>query len=194
MLAKPRPRTGGRSARIQTAIHKAVGELLEEMERSVINVPVIAARAGVLASTIYRRWGDLTQLLADVAFKSLRRRNLPPDTGDLKGDLQVWTDEFTNQISSDVGRAMLFDIVSASGGAGSSPSPCAAYVKEQISIISNRSVSRGGPEFDLALSIDYVLAPVIYRILFRLDFNAATSRMLIDRMLGELSGVAIRAV
>ncbi|MEG2632003.1 MAG: ATP-binding protein, partial [Comamonas sp.] len=58
---------GGRSARVQESVHSAVRELLEAHERSSVTVPMIAARAGVTPSTIYRRWGDLSALLADVA-------------------------------------------------------------------------------------------------------------------------------
>ena len=38
-------------------------------------------------STIYRRWGDLSQLLADVAVEQLQPEQAPPDTGSFYGDL-----------------------------------------------------------------------------------------------------------
>ncbi|NWE73817.1 helix-turn-helix transcriptional regulator, partial [Pseudomonas gingeri] len=67
MAIKESIRPGGRSARVQESIHAAVRALLEEQDRSTLTVPQIAARAGVTPSTIYRRWGDLSELLADVA-------------------------------------------------------------------------------------------------------------------------------
>ena len=52
-------------ARVQAAVHQAVRELQQEQGRDGLTVPAAAARAGVTPSTIYRRWGDLSQLLAD---------------------------------------------------------------------------------------------------------------------------------
>ena len=83
-------RPGGRSARVQESIHSAVNALLQEQERSTVTVPQIAARAGVTPSTIYRRWGDLAALLADVALARMRPDSVPANTGSLRGDIRAW--------------------------------------------------------------------------------------------------------
>ena len=87
MTDKSGPRPGGRSARVQAAVHQAVRELQREQGRDGLTVPAVAARAGVTPSTIYRRWGDLSQLLADVAVEQLQPEQAPPDTGSFYGDL-----------------------------------------------------------------------------------------------------------
>src|ERR1700754_4261677 len=89
-MAREMIRQGGRSARIQEAVHGATQALLDEAGRSAINVPMIAERAGVTPSTIYRRWGDLAQLLADTAAERLRPVTDPDDTGSLAGDLSAF--------------------------------------------------------------------------------------------------------
>ncbi|QXG79911.1 TetR/AcrR family transcriptional regulator [Rhodospirillum rubrum] len=71
-------RPGGRSARIQDSVHRAVRALLGEADRGDVTIPLIAQRAGVTPSTIYRRWGDLAALLADVAAARLRPDGPPP--------------------------------------------------------------------------------------------------------------------
>jgi AcrR family transcriptional regulator len=73
---------------VQESIHKAVRELLEEQDRASVTVPQIAARAGT-PSTIYRRWGDLSALLADVALARMRR-NRSGQSGSLSGDVRAW--------------------------------------------------------------------------------------------------------
>lgn len=93
MAIKEGIRTGGRSARVQTSIHAAVRDLLQEQERSALSVPMIAARAGVTPSTIYRRWGDLTSLLADAAVERLRPDE-PVDCGNLRDDLRTWVEVY----------------------------------------------------------------------------------------------------
>jgi AcrR family transcriptional regulator len=45
-------RPGGRSARVRAAVHRAVEELLAEGPAEALTVPVIAARAGVHATTV----------------------------------------------------------------------------------------------------------------------------------------------
>src|ERR1700758_2252983 len=66
------PRPGGRSARVQKAVHRAVRELQADGGKGELTVPAVAARAGVTPSTIYRRWGTLSRLLSDVALERLR--------------------------------------------------------------------------------------------------------------------------
>ena len=54
------------------AIYTSVGELVGEgAER--ISFPVIAERAGVNPTTLYRRWDDVTALLEEVTVAALTR-------------------------------------------------------------------------------------------------------------------------
>ena len=100
MTDKSGPRPGGRSARVQAAVHQAVRELQREQGRDGLTVPAAAARAGVTPSTIYRRWGDLSQLLADVAVEQLQPEQAPPDTGSFYGDLLAWLEQYFDEMSS----------------------------------------------------------------------------------------------
>src|SRR3954467_3703233 len=105
------PRPGGRSARVQAAVHQATIELMALHGRAELTVPLIAARAGVTPSTIYRRWGDLGELLADVAVECLRPDGEPLDTGSVAGDLHAWAEQYADEMSSPVGLSMLRDVV-----------------------------------------------------------------------------------
>ncbi|MDQ1527329.1 MAG: hypothetical protein QOG18_1942, partial [Microbacteriaceae bacterium] len=51
-------RPGGRSSRVLNAIYTSVGELVGE-GADKITFPVIAERAGINPTTLYRRWGDV---------------------------------------------------------------------------------------------------------------------------------------
>ena len=93
MAIKEGLRPGGRSARVQESIHSAVRDLLQTQDRATLTVPQIAARAGVTPSTIYRRWGDLAALLADVAIARMRPDSEPANTGSLRGDLRAWAEQ-----------------------------------------------------------------------------------------------------
>ena len=110
-MAREMVRQGGRSARIQEAVHLATQALLNEVGRSEINVPMIAERAGVTPSTVYRRWGDLAQLLADTAAERLRPIADPEDTGSLAGDLRAFVLQYAEEMGSPVGRALMRDVL-----------------------------------------------------------------------------------
>jgi AcrR family transcriptional regulator len=119
-------RPGGRSARIQESVHRAVVALLAEMPRDDITVPMVAARAEVTPSTIYRRWGDLQTLLADVAVDRFYPDSDPEDTGSLRTDLEAWAQAYQEEMSSAPGRAMVRDVLAGINVDGSGPaSQCA---------------------------------------------------------------------
>jgi AcrR family transcriptional regulator len=165
------PRPGGRSARVQAAVHQATIELMAAHGRAALTVPLIAARAGVTPSTIYRRWGELADLLADVAVERMRPDADPADTGSVAGDLQAWVEQYRDEMSSELGLGLLLDVLAAKGGAvqeGKLPVPCqcAAFTAAQIGTIVARGVERGQavPEVDAVM--DTVVSSIVYRALF----------------------------
>lgn len=127
MAIKEGLRPGGRSARVQESVHSAVRELLETHERSSVTVPMIAARAGVTPSTIYRRWGDLSVLLADVALARMRPDSAPANTGSLRGDLRAWAEQYLDEMSSEPGRNMMRDVQSSQ-----TPGYCVSILSGQL--------------------------------------------------------------
>lgn len=157
-------RPGGRSARVQAAIHCAVRELEQEMGRQALTIPVIAARAGVTPSTIYRRWGDLTQLLADVAVEKMRPDAEPEDTGTFTGDLQTWLASFFEEMASEPGRAMLRDVLGTPGHESSGK--CAGFTAQQLEVIRERALARRETPASATRIIERLIAPLMYRILF----------------------------
>ncbi len=158
-MTAPTLRPGGRSARVQESIHKAVRELLEEQDRASVTVPQIATRAGVTPSTIYRRWGDLSALLADVALARLQPETESANTGSLSGDVRAWADQYLDEMSSAPGRNMLRDVQSSL-----KPSYCATIIGGQLQTILDRYPDQPRPSVDRLINM--VAAPIVFRILF----------------------------
>nr|WP_314565276.1 TetR/AcrR family transcriptional regulator [uncultured Pseudomonas sp.] len=152
-------RPGGRSARVQESVHSAVRELLEAHERSSVTVPMIAARAGVTPSTIYRRWGDLSVLLADVALARMRPDSEPANTGSLRGDLQAWAEQYLDEMSSEPGRNMMRDVQCSQ-----TPGYCVSILSGQFQAIVDRYPDSGTPSVDHLINL--LAAPTVFRILF----------------------------
>ena len=186
MSVKERVRLGGRSARIQAAVHQAVEDLSTEIDRNELTVPLLAARAGVPPSTIYRRWGGLPELLADVAVQRLRPLVDPLDTGTLRGDLENWTEQFMEEMSSPVGLTMMRDVLSLPLEADNA-CQCSRYIAEQLEVIAARARARGEATPKVYEMIDLIVAPIMYRILFGAPqpLDIAYCRGLIARALGR---------
>ncbi|MBH5338792.1 TetR/AcrR family transcriptional regulator [Streptomyces pactum] len=183
MSRKQMTRPGGRSARVQAAVHSAVRELLAEVGRDALTVPMVAQRADVTPSTIYRRWGDLTELLSDVAVERLRPDGEPEDHGDLRSDLTAWAEQFLDEMASGSGRAYTRDALLGDPD-GSNAGQCSAYAAEQINTILARAVRRGENPPDVETAMDRIVAPMMYRILFRPDgLDTAYARRLVTDLL-----------
>ncbi len=158
-------RQGGRSARIQAAVHETTRALLAEMDRAEITVPMIAERAGVTPSTIYRRWGDIGQLFADVAVERLRPVAEPDDTGSTLGDLTAYILPYAEEMSSPIGQTMLRDVI-ADVADNRAAAKCCQYVQDALQTITARALHRGEAALSVAELTDRLIAPINYHILF----------------------------
>ena len=80
-------RPGGRTARVRTAVLRATGDTLAEHGFAHLDLADIARRAEVGKTTVYRRWGTVTGLVADLLM-DMAEQSLPrTETGSLLGDL-----------------------------------------------------------------------------------------------------------
>ncbi|MFH9658956.1 TetR/AcrR family transcriptional regulator [Streptomyces sp. NPDC017248] len=184
MSSKQRARPGGRSARVQASVHTAVRELLAETGREALTVPLVAQRAGVTPSTIYRRWGTLQELLSDVAVERLRPDTEPEDHGDLRSDLTAWAEQFLDEMTSPSGRAYIRDALLGDPDGGNA-GQCSAYAAEQINVILARATGREENTPDVETVMDRIVAPMMYRILFRpAGLDAAYARRLVTMLFG----------
>lgn len=182
MSDRSAPRPGGRSARVQAAVHQAVRALQQEQGRAGLTVPAIATRAGVTPSTIYRRWGDLAQLLADVAIEQMQPEQPPADTGTFRSDLLAWLLQYFDEMSSAPGRSMLRDVLGSEGHAGAGK--CDGFVRQQIEAIRARAHARGEAPIGAESVVSIVIAPLMYRLLFAGDVPVARDvEVLVDQLL-----------
>lgn len=82
-------RPGGRTARVRAAVLTAAGDSLAEGGFAQLDLADIARRAEVGKTTVYRRWGTVTGLVADLLM-DMAEQSLPrTETGSLLGDLKA---------------------------------------------------------------------------------------------------------
>jgi AcrR family transcriptional regulator len=159
-------RPGGRAARVRTAVHRAVRELLAEEPAEALTLPAVAERAGVHPTTLYRRWGSIGELLAEVAtsrFSGDGDELVVPDTGSLRTDLERWTEGVVADLTDPEGIALLRAAIGAGGFASKA---CMVDRHAQLGAMLDRERARGGnvPEMDRAA--DALLGPLLYRAVF----------------------------
>ncbi|AXE85409.1 TetR/AcrR family transcriptional regulator [Streptomyces sp. Go-475] len=80
-------RPGGRTARVREAVLRAAEDALTEQGFTGLDLADIARRAQVGKTTVYRRWGTVTGLVADL-LQDMAEQSAPrTETGSLLGDL-----------------------------------------------------------------------------------------------------------
>ncbi|MDO9354111.1 MAG: TetR/AcrR family transcriptional regulator [Solirubrobacteraceae bacterium] len=157
-------RPGGRSARIRADVHGAVRELLVEEAGDALTLPMIAQRAGVHPTTLYRRWGSVGELLTDVAASRISGEIEVPETGSLRGDLVRWVE----QVTKDVADPDTLSVIRATIGTNlpDSGCACAADRRAQLAAILDREDQRGRPAPTVDKAADLLLGPIYYRAIF----------------------------
>lgn len=154
-------RTGGRSAAVAASVKSAVEDLVRERGRERVTVPMIAERAGVNATSIYRRWGDLPALINDLATYKLDPNRPLPKTGDLQGDLLAWAQEIVDHYSNPVNASLLRTGLAA---AGERESDCLRNRRaEAAELIAQATTGIDNVTVDLVA--DHLVAPIIYRVI-----------------------------
>ena len=180
-------RPGGRSARVGADVHQAVTDLINELGYGNFTVGDIAARAGVADSSIYRRWGSLENLLADVALTRLNAQSPMPDTGSLDGDLRTYAAQMAREISGPDGPAVLHLAVALSSrgqqGLRAADNLRAERMRQLQSML-DRAHDRGERVPDAFDVLDHLVAPMYIRVLFGMGpLTADYIDRLVDRLL-----------
>ncbi|MEF2072830.1 TetR/AcrR family transcriptional regulator C-terminal ligand-binding domain-containing protein [Consotaella sp. CSK11QG-6] len=138
--------------------------MLETVGRDDLSIPAIAERASVTPSTIYRRWGSLPELLADVAVARFRQEEPPADRGSLRADLEAWAVQYAEEMASGPGRAMIHDVLGSKDG--TSAIRCCGITLDQLGAMVERAEARGEQSPPPQALLDRIVAPIVYRILF----------------------------
>jgi AcrR family transcriptional regulator len=172
-------RPGGRSAQVQSVVRKALEELIAQEGRDKVTVPAVAERAGVSASSIYRRWGDVNGLLDETATNRLDPNRPLPETGDLKAELTAWAQELITHLNKP-GNASL--LKAAAALAGSEETNCLKNRRNEATVLVKRAQARGDITPSVQQVLDHMMAPIIYRLIF----GAGVEPGLADQLASEL--------
>ena len=183
----PIRRPGGRAASVVARVHDAARELLTEVGYEALQLPDVAARAGVNKTTVYRRWPTKRDLVADLLL-SLSDHDLPrADTGSLHGDLVALLKDVGELLRTPLMQAM----VRASLEGTIDQEARQRFWAERMhrsSVIIERAIHRGElPEGADARSIlEHAASPIYFRLLI-------TGEPVTDHDIGRFAERAIDA-
>ncbi|MFE6860161.1 TetR/AcrR family transcriptional regulator [Nocardia sp. NPDC057668] len=105
--ATPRPAPGRpRDPLVDDRILTATEELLVTEGYQATTIAAVARRAGIVATSIYRRWPGKRELVEDTVF-GLDTGAHPVPTGDLHADLRAWTELFLATAAHPAARAAI---------------------------------------------------------------------------------------
>lgn len=184
---RPTRRPGGRSARIRAAVHQAATDLIAERGYGHFTVGDVATRATVADTSIYRRWGTLEALLADVAMTWLTTTSPIPDTGGLEQDLRTYAANVARDLTGPDGLAVLRLVIALSSAGEAGVRARAAFLAErsrQLQGMLDRARDRGEHPPDGMDVLDHILAPMYIRVLFGAGpLTPACVDTLVDRLL-----------
>lgn len=181
-------RPGGRSSRVRADVHSAVVALVGEHGADQVTLPAVAKRAGVNSSTLYRRWGTLAALLADVA-EHRGDADAPPLVGDLRTDLgnqAAWT---LTELSRPGGVAFFrAEVAPDVDERHAGLRECLRRVSARFSPVLDAARERDDapPPPSLEQILDRIVAPLYFRVVFSIPgTDEAYVRDLVDGLLGE---------
>ncbi|MFF0706656.1 TetR/AcrR family transcriptional regulator [Gordonia sputi] len=163
-------RPGGRSARVQSAVFTAVGQLVGSGERETMTIPQVAELAGVNPTSIYRRWGTISDLLEEVAVAALTQGEELPDHGTLADDLADWSRIIAADISRPKRRAYLRAMTSARDGIVEA-CPCWEIRREQATEMIDRATARGESAPSVPQVLNHIIAPLYHHAVFALPID-----------------------
>ena len=162
-------RPGGRTARTRAAVLAAVVAELTEQGYAGASVERIAARAGIAKTTIYRRWGGITGLLADLMAGYAAQEIPVPDEGDLSSDLRALSRAVVAAIAHPAIGAAFASIVAAAVQDPAARGMLSRFINSraaEMRVIVDRAAQRGEvPDgTDAAEVIKTVTAQLYYRL------------------------------
>jgi AcrR family transcriptional regulator len=159
-------------------------ELLAERGFEGLELPEVARRAGVHATTVYRRWGSRARLAGEALLERGRPLSATPDTGALRTDLERLLLEGGALLRTAPVRAMLEVLLSES----TDPHPAAEIAQArdrflaahlaEARLVVQRAVARSElpPGTDPGVLLELVVGPALLRtLLLGLDLGPAAA-------------------
>lgn len=158
-------------------------------------VPAIAARSGVHASSIYRRWGDQGGVLLDALLDAADSASPIPHTGSLRDDLIALLSDVQRMFASPIGAGLVEIILLTPRDEGLAELRRAYWASRHGALVGmiDAAIARGElpAGTDAAFTLELLVGPVHTRALLdRGNPDASLPARIVDSVLYGIAGVA----
>ncbi len=139
-------RPGGRTAQTRQVVLRAALEELNESGYAGTTVERVATRAGIAKTTIYRRWGSLEGVLADLMGEQAARDIPLPDEGDLESDLRALSRAVVRSFTDPAVHAAFSSMLTAAMQHRAAREVLAGFLASRVArmtVIVDRAAARG---------------------------------------------------
>lgn len=165
-----RRRPGGRSAAVRSSVRRATIELLDEVGYDRLQIPDVAARAGVHKTTVYRNWPTKAHLVMDTVETEVAIAVPVPDTGNVHDDLVAYVTAITAVLRTGVARAVLRALIIDTEGDPDLTAARESFFAGRFlgsGAMIDRAIARGElPAGTDPLLLEVATSPIYFRLLF----------------------------
>ncbi len=180
-------RPGGRTANVKAKAFEAARALAVERGIANVTMPEIAKRTGIAPTSLYRRWGDVSSLLMDMAVERLSETFPLPDEGKLEADLTIWARRIAAGLNADT-EVNFFHVLLATTTMSSRARHMALAPRlEQLNAILARAGMRGEATPEADGVIDYLIAPLYMRSVLGMPLDEKYADRLVRTLLKTMT-------
>ncbi|MGN9777455.1 TetR/AcrR family transcriptional regulator [Micromonospora sp. H33] len=155
---------------ITTAIRRAVMQELAAVGYGRLSIEAVARRAGVSKTAVYRRWRSKLELVLEIVSAAAGQRFPLPDTGDLRGDLEMLFLIMARALGHPLAAQIIPDLLAeAARNPQIAQTLQGALRSNQRDIggqLIGRAIARGelGPDTDVDVAVDLIVGPLYWRL------------------------------
>lgn len=185
----------GRAAKVVSRVLMATGEELNRVGYANLRIEIVAERAGVNKTTIYRRWPTKAILVSDTLDSHFQVEREMPETGSLRGDIVEYLNNMVSLGRTSMWRGVLTALL---GRTDTKVEEVATklYLRERAfrTRLVERAIERGElpRSVDAELTGDLFSAPILRRLLtFGEEVEPEYIESVVD---AALAGAAVAAM
>lgn len=178
-----RVRSGGRSAAVRAKVLASARDLVLSRGVQNVTIPEIAQHAGVAPTSLYRRWGNVSALLLDMAVNRLADRWPLPDEGSVEADLKTWSACIVRGLNAPEEPSFLRILLTSWDLPPAKRVEALTPRLTQLEEMLQRGTDRGEAVPPVEDVVDHILAPLYMRGLLGLPVDEAYAERAVDRLL-----------
>jgi AcrR family transcriptional regulator len=155
---------------ITTALRRALLEELAAVGYGRLSIEAVARRAGVAKTAVYRRWTSKLEMVLEVVSEVAGQRLSLPDTGSLRGDLELVLTIMAHALQHPLASQIIPDLLSEAGRdpqIAQTLHQALRTAQKDVGVrLVDRAIARGEvpADTDTDVALDLIVGPLYWRL------------------------------